>query len=41
MAVFADVVSWGLAAGAAVCLGTAFVRIGRRNRGEIDSHLRK
>jgi hypothetical protein len=41
MAVFADVVSYGLAVGAAVCLGVAFVRIGRRNRAENASHLRK
>jgi len=32
VAVFADVVSYGLAVGAAVCLGVAFVRIGRRDR---------
>jgi hypothetical protein len=41
MAVFANVVSYGLAVGAAACLGAAFVRIGRRNRAETGSHLRK
>ena len=41
MAVFADVVSYGLAVGAAACLSAAFVRIGRGRRTETDSHLRK
>ncbi|HEU5331835.1 MAG TPA: hypothetical protein VFU73_03710 [Actinocrinis sp.] len=41
MAVFANVVSYGLAVGGAVCLGVAFARIGRRDRLETRSHLRK
>jgi hypothetical protein len=41
VAVFADVVSWGLSTGAAICLAVALVRIARRPPPETDSDLGK
>ncbi|HEV3172460.1 MAG TPA: hypothetical protein VGZ32_19090 [Actinocrinis sp.] len=41
MAVFADVVSWGLSTGATICLAVALFRITRRPRSGSGSDLGK